>query len=89
MVRRNAKNMVHGDETPPTVFTESVLITATIDAHEGRDVGICNILGAFLSADMEKDIKMLLRGRLVELMVNCFPQIYRHHVIYEKGRLVI
>ena len=30
-----------------------------IDAHEGHDVGICNILGDFLSADMEKYLKMV------------------------------
>ena len=69
--------------------TESTLITAVIDAHEGRDVRICNIPGAFLSADMEEDVKMALRGRLAELMVNIAPQIYRQCVIYEKGRPVL
>ena len=52
------------DATYPTVYTESVLITATIDAYEGRDAGICDILGAFLSADMDKDAKMALCGSL-------------------------
>ena len=74
-----------GDATYPTVYTESVLITATIDAYEGRDAGICNILGAFLSADMDKDAKMALCGSLAELMVKLAPQIYIHHMIYEKG----
>ena len=60
-----------------------------MDAHEVRDVGICNIPGAFISADMDKDTKMALHGRLSELMVNIAPQIYRHHVIYEKVRLVL
>ena len=78
-----------GDETFLTVSTESVLLTATIDAHEGRDVGICNIPGDFLGADMDKDVKMALCGRLVELMVNIAPQIYTHFLIYENKRPVL
>ena len=83
------KKVAPVDATSPTVPTESVLIMATIDAHVGRDIGICDILGAFLSAGMEKDMQMALHGRLLELMVNISSQIYKHHVIYEKGRLVL
>ena len=61
---------------------ESVLITATIDAHEECDVNLCNFLGKFHSADIDEDMKMVLCGRLAELMVNILPQIYRQHVIY-------
>ena len=82
--RKQRKKAVTGDETYLTVSTGYILITATIDAHEGHDVGICNILGAFLSADMDEDMKMALHGRLAELMVNIAPKIYIHHVIYEK-----
>ena len=38
---------------------------------------------------MDKDMKMALHGRLVELMVSISPQIYRHHVIYERVRPVL
>ena len=69
--------------------TESVLITATLDAHEGRNVRICDIPGAFLSEDMDEDVKMALCGRLAERMVNIAPQIYRQKVTHEKGRRVI
>ena len=37
------------DENLPTVYMRSLLIKATIYAHEGRGVGIYGILGAFLS----------------------------------------
>ena len=74
-------------------FTHSVHIVHAnhrkIDGHEGRDVGVFNITVAFSSADMDEDIKMALHGRLVELMVNISPQIYRHHVIYERVRPVL
>ena len=76
------KKEVTVDTTPPTVSTNSVLITETIDVHEGRDVRICNILGDFFSADIEEDVKMALRGRLSALIVKIVPQIYRQHMIY-------
>ena len=74
-------------------YPHSVHIICTnhrkIDAHEVRDVEICNIPGAFLSADMYKDVKMAVHGRLAEIMVNISPQIYIHHTIYDKGRPVL
>ena len=74
-------------------FTHSVHIVHTnhgkIDGHEVRDVGVFNIGVAFFSADMDKDMKMALHGRLVELMVNISPQIYRHHEIYERVKPVL
>ena len=87
--RKKRKKAVTGDVTFLTLSTESVLLTTTIDVHEGRDVGICNIPGDFIGADIDKDVKMALRGRLAELMVHIAPQIYTHFVIYEKGRTVL
>ena len=75
--------------TSPTMSTEYVLITATIDAHEGLNVGICDILGDFFSSNMDKDIKIALRGRLAGIMVNIVTQIYRQLAIYEKGRPIL
>ena len=88
-VRKQRKQAVPRDATSPTVSMESVLITATIDAHDGFRVGIFNIPGAFHCADMCKDVEMALCGRLAELMVNISLQIYRQHMIYEKGRPVL
>ena len=87
--QKDIKKAVPGDVTFPTVYTEYVLTTETIDVNNRYDVSIRNILGAFLSADTEEDMEMVLHGRLAELMVNIVPQIYRHHVIYKKGSLVL
>ena len=62
--RKQHKKAVTGYANFPTVSMESVLIMEKIDAHEGHEVGICNILGAFLSEDMDKDAKIALCGRL-------------------------
>ncbi len=48
---------------------ESVFITAVIAGHKGQDVGCFDIPGAFLHADLDKNITMILKGPLVELMV--------------------
>ena len=59
--RKQCKKAVPGYANFPTSSTESVLIS-TIDAHEGCDVGICNIPGTFISAYMDEDVRMELHG---------------------------
>ena len=50
--QKQCKKSVPGYATTPTVSTESVLIKTTIEAHEGRNIEICDIRGAFISAYM-------------------------------------
>ena len=64
------------DAASPMVSLESILITCTIEAHENRDVAVIDIPGAFLHTETDKDIVMLLRGKLAELMASV-PQV-RH-----------
>jgi nucleoside-triphosphatase THEP1 len=71
---------VAGDATSRTVALELVLITATIDAFEERDVAIVDVPGAFLSADMDEEVIMTIRGRLAELMVKAAPNSYRKYI---------
>ena len=69
-----------GAAASPMVMTESVLITAAIEATEGRDMAVIDLPGAFLNADMDEVVHMVLRGKLAELMVKFAPQIYRQYV---------
>ena len=41
------------DATSPTAALESVLLTSTIDAKEGRDVAIIDITNAFVTTRIE------------------------------------
>ncbi len=66
-----------GTATSPTMMTKSVLITAAMEAMDGHDVAVVDLSGAFLNADMDNVVHMVLRGRLAELMVKFAPQIYR------------
>jgi hypothetical protein len=88
--RKQREGSTKSDATSPTVALESVLITATIDAFERRDVAIVDVPGVFLTADMDKEVIMCLRGRLVELMVKTAPNIYRKFIsIDNKGSSIL
>jgi hypothetical protein len=78
--RKQRKTSTPGDAVSPTVSLESVLITAAIEAHDGRDVAVVDVPGAFLSADMDEEVLMTQRGRLEELMVKTAPNIYRKYI---------
>jgi hypothetical protein len=67
------------------VTLEPVLITSTIDAFENREVAIVDIPGSYLSADMDEEVIMLLRGRLSELMVKTAPNIYRKYITVDSN----
>jgi hypothetical protein len=63
------------ESTSSMLTTELVFITAVVDAHKGRDVACFDIPGAFLHADSDKDIIMILKSRLTKLMVQVPPNI--------------
>ena len=70
--------------------TGAVLITGVIEAHEERDTTTCDIPGAFLHADNDETVLMLLRGKLAELLVKVDPKLYRKYVItLRKGILML
>ena len=73
----DSKEQQKEDGAPPIVATDSIMITATINAHEWRNVATIDIPGAFLNAYKDKETFMLLRGRLTELMVQVDPKLCR------------
>jgi hypothetical protein len=78
--RKQREGSTKSDATSPTVALESVLITATIDAFEKREVAIVDVPGAYLTADMDEEVFMCIRGKLAELMVKTAPDIYRNYI---------
>jgi hypothetical protein len=64
------------------VTTDSILISAIIDTHEGGDIATIDIPGAFLNAYNNKETIMLLKGPLAELMISVDPQLYRKCIIH-------
>ena len=70
----------------PTCATDSIFLTGVIDARERRAVAMLDIENAFLHAENDEKVLVLLRGRLAELMVKVDPSLYRKYVATsEKG----
>ena len=62
------------DGTSPTVPMDGLLTTCMTNGHEERDVALMDIPGAFLQADNDEFILMLLQGKLAEMMVKVDPE---------------
>jgi hypothetical protein len=73
----------------PTVSLESVFVTSTIDAREGREVVVIDIPGAFLHAHNDDYVIMKMNGTLAELMAKTDPKLYRKYLSDERGKKVL
>ena len=56
--------------------TESVFLTAVIDALEGRDVAVLDVPGAFMQADMDKLVHVRFTGKMVDLLLEIDQNMY-------------
>jgi hypothetical protein len=73
----------------PTVLTKSTFITAAVAAKEKRKVQCYDIPSAFVNTDVDKDVLMVLRGELADMMVQKAPQIYRKYVTVDRKGMPI
>jgi hypothetical protein len=75
----------------PTATTESVFLTAVVDAEEERDVMTGDVPNAFIQAKMpepkpgEDRVILKMTGVIVDLMVAVSPERYASFVVYENG----
>ena len=78
----------------PTVMTESVLLTAAIEAKEKRDVATWDIPNAFIQTavdELDKDgdrIIMKIRGPMVNMLLDIDDN-YKEFVVEERGHKVL
>jgi hypothetical protein len=81
------------DSASPTAAQESIMLTAVIDAYEGRDVMTADVPNAFIQTHMKEDpnkkVIMKITGVLVHLLVDMSPETYGPFVVYEKGKKVL
>jgi hypothetical protein len=81
--------MEREETASPTAQVESILLTAVIDAKEGRDVMTADIPNAFVQTDVPSTdsdgdrITMKVAGPLVEMLVELDPEIYKNFVTFE------
>ena len=68
----------------PAVSTESTFIMASIAAHKHRKVRCYDIPSAFVNTEVDKEVLMVLKGDLAEMMVQIAPQVYRKYVTVDR-----
>ena len=73
--------------------TESIFLTATIEAHKGQDVATVNLPEAFCHTNvdlLDKTMFMVLRGELTILMDHENPELYRKYInTGRKGKKIV
>jgi hypothetical protein len=77
------------DASAPTVSIEAVMLSAVIDAMEGRDVATVDIPGAFMQADIDEVVHVKFEGEIAEMLVKLDPKLYRKYVRDENGKSVL
>ena len=60
----------------PTVSTESVFLTAVIDALENREVAVLDVPGAFMHADIDELVHVRLTGEMVKILLEIDKEMY-------------
>jgi hypothetical protein len=87
---RKQREMTTKEEaSPPTVAIGSVMISATIDAMEERDVATVDILGAFIQADIDEVVHLRFEGELAEMLIRMDSKLYWTYVRDENGKSVL
>ncbi len=66
------------------MLTESIFITGAIAASKRRKVRYYKVPSAFVNTDVDKDLLMVLKGELAEMMIQIAPQVYRKYVTVDK-----
>ena len=76
------------DVTLPTVQLESLLMTWTLDALEGRNIANADVGGAFLMPDIVDFVLVTIDGKVVDIMCEANPS-YMQYVTYEHNKKVL
>jgi hypothetical protein len=80
------------DASSPTAMTESILLTAAIDAKQKRDVMTADVPNAFVQTEIDRGgvrIIMKIRGPLVDMLLEIDQTTYQDYVVYENGKKVL
>jgi hypothetical protein len=72
----------------PTVSTDALVLSIMIDAHEGRDTGTADVVGAYLKANMDDFVVMKFTGASVDILCKLNPA-HAKHVTIENGWKVL
>jgi hypothetical protein len=65
------------------------MISCAIDSKEGRDVATSDIPGAFMQADMDEIVHMRVVVKMVDILSQINPLVYKPFIVYENSVQVI
>ena len=80
------------ETSSPTASQAEIFLTCMIDAYEKRDVATQDIADAFLQTKMpndEKDVHVMLVGRMAELLAKISPETYQKYIHHRRGQSYI
>ena len=66
----------------PTVITDSIFLAGVIDANKNKAVSAIDVGNAFIQADIDEQILVLLLRNVAELMVRVNPTLYQPYITY-------
>ena len=61
-----------------TAYLEAMMLTWAIHTNERRQVAVTEIPGAFLQANINEDVHMILEGEIAKLILKLEPKLYRN-----------
>jgi hypothetical protein len=68
------------EASAPTVAIESVMLSATIDVMEERNIATVDIPGAFMQAYIDEVVHLKFEGEIAEMLVRLDPKMYRQYI---------
>ena len=86
--RKQRRYIKKEDATAPTLHLESLLLSLLIDADERRNVPTCDIVGAYLMAEMPDFVLVKLTNESANIMCKANPK-YRKFATMERGKKVL
>jgi hypothetical protein len=76
------------DNTPPTVSSDTLLLSILIDAHEGQDVATADVFGAYLRAYMDDEFIVKFSGEFMDILIGMKHE-YEAFVVNKQGDKVL
>jgi hypothetical protein len=86
---RKQRETTSKEDPPLTVAIESVMLSATIDGMEERDLATVDIPWAFMQADIDEVVHVRFEGEIAKMLVRMDPKLYRKYVRDENGKAVL
>jgi len=87
--RKQRAYIPKAEASSPTATLMGIMLTCMIDAYEKRDVATVDIPGAFLQTKVpedDRDIHVMLDGRMAELLAKISPEDYQKYVHQHRGQ---